>query len=141
MILGKRVMLTLAPAALLSGGSPARAQSDDPLGRAPWSHMHMLLQKTMFKVDVLTVDICFDAATGARFGALAARGPLTGAAADAVTRTALAGRRAFARVEFLRDISQRQFLDGIAEDLRKAHAAGLLADSVYQVISAGVPRW
>lgn len=142
MIFGKRVTLGLAALAGLGSAAPARAQSaGEPLGRAAWSHMHMLLQKSVFKVDVLTVDICFDAATAARIGGIAARGPLKGAAAQAVTRAALDGRRAFARVEFVRDVSLGQFLDGVGDDLRKARDTGLIADSTYRVISTGLPRW
>ena len=138
-----RAVLTLATvASLLAAARGVRAQfAPEPLGRAPWSHMHTLLEKTLLHVDVLTVDICFDAATATRFAAIAARSPLKGAAADSITRAALAGRRAVARVEFQRDVSLAEFLDGVRADLRNAVAAGVMEDSVSRVISSGLPRW
>ena len=143
MTMAGRAALTLGILAVLAGApSSGRSQSAaEPLGRVPWSHMHTLLQKTLFKVDVLNLDICFDAATARRFAAIAARSPLEGAAADSIVRAALGGSRAFARVEFARDVSLDQFLEGVGEDLRNAVATGVLADSVYRAISAGLPRW
>src|SRR3990172_5878414 len=132
----------LAAAAILAAGTPAAAQSaDDALGRTRWAYMHTLLQKTLLKVDVLTVDLCFDAATARRFGTMAARPQLVGADADFITRAALAGYRALARVEFQRDISLADFLDGIGEDFENAVATGFMADSVSRAIIAELPSW
>jgi hypothetical protein len=136
----------LALAVLFSSGVPApaalAAQSlDQAVGHTAGSHMHALLQKTVLKVDVLTVDICFDEATARRFAAIGNRGRLRGAAADSITRAALSGKLALARVGFLRDIPVRDFLEGVDEDLRNAVAVGLLADSVYRAVTAGLPAW
>lgn len=126
----------------LPTSAPAAAQSPDhPVGRISGSHMHTLLQKTVLRVNVLTVDLCFDDPTARRFTTIAARGRLTGASADSITHAALAGRLAVARVEFLRDIPLRDFLDGVGEDLRNAVAAGLVADSTYSAVTGGLPRW
>lgn len=122
--------------------APAAAQSREPeLGSTPGSHMHALLQRTVFKVDVLTVDLCFDAPTGSRIAGIAVRGRHTGSAADSVTRAALSGQVALARVEFLRDIPLRDFLEGVGEDLGTAVAAGLVPDSVRRALVAGLPGW
>jgi len=130
----------LALTAMAAAVAPASAQtSTATLGRAPWSYMHTLLQKTILKVDVLTVDICFDAPTARRFAALAGRGRITGAVADSVARAALLGQRAVARIEFRRDVSLGQFLDGVDQDQAKAVAAGLLADTTYRALSAELP--
>lgn len=140
------VRAALAFAALLSFGvsepTPLVAQSlDDAVGHTAGSHMHALLQKTILKVDVLTVDICFDDPTARRFVAIANRGRLRGDAADSITRAALTGRLALARVGFLRDIPVPDFLQGVDEDLRNAVDAGVLADSVYRTVTAGLPAW
>ncbi|NJD11896.1 MAG: hypothetical protein FIB01_16125 [Gemmatimonadetes bacterium] len=138
-----RAALTIGTtAALAAGAAPARAQAAaEPRGQVPWSHMHTLLQKTLFRVDVLELDICFDTATAGGFATLAARGPLAGAAADAAVRAALDGAHAFARIEFVRDVSLDQFLGGGRDELANAGAKGLLPDSVYRVIRAGLPDW
>lgn len=126
----------------VSATTPLLAQSlDRAVGHTTGSHMHALMQKTLLKVDVLTVDICFDEPTARRFVAIAGQGRLRGAAADSITRAALTGRLALARVAFLRDITVRDFLQGVDEDLRNAVDAGVLADSVYRTVTAGLPAW
>jgi hypothetical protein len=139
-----RAVLTLAAVLFCGVSAPTAlvAQSlDHAVGTTAGSHMHALLQKTLLKVDVLTVDICFDEPTARRLAAIANRGRLRGAAADSMMRAVLAGRLALARVGFLRDIPVRDFLQGVDEDLRNAVAAGVLADSVYRAVSAGLPAW
>lgn len=141
---GTRAALVLALVAStgLVTAVPAAGQAAEPVvGTTPGSHMRMLLQKTIFKVDVLTVDICFDEPTGRRIAALAGRGRPGGATADSVMHAALAGQLAVARIEFLRDVSLRDFLDGVGEDLGPPVAAGLLPDSVRRAILAALPGW
>jgi hypothetical protein len=129
-------------AGLLAGAVPARAQSSpESPGQAPYSHMYTLLQRTLLKIDVLTVDVCFDAETARRFARLAGRGRLTRPAADSIVAVALASEHAQARVGFLRDVSLDDFLEGVRDDLWQAVEAGLLADSVFRVLQAGLPSW
>lgn len=140
---GRAALLAAIAAAGLvsaSAGLPAAAQTP-PLGQAPWSRMSTLLEKTFLKIDVLTVDVCFDAATAAEFARLAAGGRLAGARGDSIARSALRGQRAAARIGFLRNVSLGQFLDGIDEDQRKAVAAGFMTDSVYREIRSLLPEW
>jgi hypothetical protein len=131
------------PAAAQTTGQPGARPSDPStaLGGTPGSYMHALLQRTILRVDVLTVELCFDEPTGRRFAAIAARGRITGAAADSITALALAGTRAIGRVEFLRDIPLRDFIEGVDDDLRNAVDAGLVPDSVYRALSEGLPVW
>ncbi|NJD10643.1 MAG: hypothetical protein FIB01_09490 [Gemmatimonadetes bacterium] len=137
-LLGRLLPLVLV--AMLAAARSGAAQSPaDGLGRTQWSYMHTLFQRTFLKVDVLTIDVCFDAPTAQRFATVAGRGPLTGAAADTITRAALAGARAQGRIEFLRTISLDEFLDGVAEDMQKAVKARVLGDSIYKAVVAGLP--
>lgn len=140
----KAARAALPLAVVLAAGVPARAGAqavNAAVGRTAGSRMHALLQRTLLKVDVLTVDICFDDVTGRRLAELAARGRPGGVAGDSIMRAALAGRLAVGRVEFLRDIPLEDFLDGVREDLRHAVATGVLADSIYRAIAAGLPAW
>lgn len=132
--------LTLCAVTFLSAPRGAFAQAPE-LGRAPWSRMSTLLEKTFLKVDVLTVEVCFDDATAAEFARIAAEGRLERALGDSIAGAALRGRNAGAVIEFLRDVSLRQFLDGIDEDQRKAVSSGLMADSVHRAIRSSLPVW
>lgn len=146
----KTILAALALTGLLPAVSPLLPAVSPPLlaqqpqpepGSAPFSRMHTLLQRTLLKVDVLTVDICFDSATARQLTPFAVRARLSGAAADSLARVALGGEQARARVEFLRDVSLAQFLDGVREDLRQAVKAGLLTGADYRVLDAGLPGW
>jgi len=132
---------TLLALLLLAGAvTPAAAQAgSDALGRTQWAYMHTLYQRTFLKVDVLTIDACFDAATAQRFASVAARGRIAGAAADTITRAALQGARAQGRMEFLRNVSHGEFMDGARDDMQKAVKARVMTDSIYRAIMAGFP--
>jgi hypothetical protein len=133
-------LATLALLLAVSGPAPAQTVAADPAPRGSW--MGTLLERTFLGLDVLTVDICFDAGTAARLARLAASGSrIAGPLADSVMHAALEGERATARVVFRRDLSLRRFLDTVGEDQRRAVAAGLLSDSVHQAIKAALPLW
>jgi hypothetical protein len=138
-----RIRTALVLTVLLAAGAPGGAQFAPvaDVGQAAFSHMHTLLQKTLLKVDVLTVDICFDAETAGRLAPLGARTRLSGAGADSVTRAVLDGEHARARVLFLRDVALEDFLDGARADLWHAVKAGLLEEADYRVLEAGLPGW
>lgn len=103
--------------------------------------MSTLLEKTFLRLDVLTIDICYDAQTADRIAALAGGGRLDGEARDSIVRAVLAGDSAAARIEFARDIGQDRFLDGIIDDQRRAVDAGLIAAPLHEAVKAGLPVW
>jgi hypothetical protein len=121
------------------GAAPAMAQFP-ALGEAPFGHMRMLFERTIFNVDVLTLDICFDAPTAAGI-AEHARDGRTDAGDDAIAAVAIAAMTALGRIEFRRNVSLGQFLGGIRDEQRKAVRAGLLADSTYRLIGDSLPVW
>jgi hypothetical protein len=124
-----------------AAAAPLAAQSDDiRLGASPFGHMHMLFERTIFNVDVLTLDVCFDSAT-AETVAVHARGGRTDAGDDAIAAAAIDAPDALGRIRFLRGVSKGQFLDGIRDEQEKAVRAGLLADSTFRMIGDSLPVW
>lgn len=137
-----RTIGTLMGLASMLVAGPALAQSTDApgaLGGQPFSHMHMLYERTIFKVDVLTLDICFDSVSSDRLAAFA-RSDLRGAE-DSIAAVALRARSAIGTIRFLRDASQSQFLDGIRDEQEKAVRAGFLSDSTFRSIGQSLPVW
>lgn len=120
----------------------AVAQSDrsSRLGSWPASHMHTILERTVFQVDVMALDVCLDSATAASIRRFA-RGDRSRARDDSVVQAVLGARDAFARIRFVRGVGFGQFLGGIAEAQAKAVEAGLLADSTHRRIRAALPVW
>ena len=138
------------PTAPLAGQSAGQAVPVDTssLGTGPHAGMHMLLEKTILKVDVLSLDIRFGPEATARFASLlgdhdaparAARD--RDALADSVAAVALAARDVFARIEFHRAVGLGRFLDGIRDNLRRATKAGIVTVSEYRDIADGLPGW
>lgn len=118
--------------------------------------MSMLLERTIFQVDVLTLDIRLGTEAEARLDRLLGDGNAqtederAGAAAegrdeadlpDSVAAVALDAREVLARLEFHRDVDLERFLGGIRDNLRRARAAGIVAADSYESISEDLPGW
>lgn len=136
-----RRLCLLLLASCLTLAAPASAQSVDPtLGEQPFAHMHMLLEKTIFKVDVLTLDVCIDPGTARTVGRWA---PTDGKddAADSIAAAVIDAPTAVGTIRFRRGVSLGQFLDGIRDEQKKAVSAGLLDRSTFDMIGDSLPVW
>ena len=121
---------------------PQTSSGVDPTGFSPAAHMQMLLEKTIFKVDVLTVDVWLGGEDARRVEALVAGQRWSSQLEDSVAEISIHARDAYVRLEFIRDnVSLDQFVDGIREDLSKVPQADIMAESDYQLISASLPIW
>lgn len=137
--------------ALLAGFhlvTPLRAQVPSvdtaALGEGPQARLHMLLERTIFRVDVLALEVRLGADAAARLQAVlgtSAGGPDPDALRDSVAAIALDARDALTRLEFERNISLDRFLDGIRRNLRRAARAGIVSPADYRSISASLPGW
>lgn len=107
--------------------------------------MHMLLEKTLFRVDVLTLDVRLGRRETRRLETFVGGDRPAGGARrvwrDSVAAVALAAHDAWARIEFQRNVSLDQFLDGVRENLRQATRAGVIEPRAYRSISDDLPRW
>jgi hypothetical protein len=127
-----------------SAQSPQGAVPSDTasLGRGPHARMHTLLEKTIFKVDVLTAEVWLGEEDTRRIeGIVAEGGGYSPDVADAVAEVAIYSENALVRLEFVRDVSIEQFLDGVDENLRLVPEAGIIPEAEYRRISESLPRW
>jgi hypothetical protein len=137
-------MITMITAALLAGGT-LDAQSTFPdtlgLGESRYATMRMLFEKTIFKVDVLTLEVRFGPETAARLQALAEGRRRTSALADSIAAVALEADDAFIRLHFERNVSLDQFLNGVRGNTRAARDAGIITPEQYDDLTASLPMW
>jgi len=130
---------------LLAAAAPASGQPSpiDTTGLAAGEHsrMHMLLEKTIFQVDVLTLEIRFGPETAAQLDSLVDGREFSKNLADSAAAIALESRDVWARIEFKRGVGLDQFLEGVRDNLRRAEAAGILSAEDYSYISANLPIW
>ena len=119
---------------------PAVCQ-DAPGGARTYGTMETLLEKSIFKVDVLTLEVRVDDATARRIGDVVAGLDYGNQLADSVAALALRAPRAHATIHFLRDISLDQFLEGIDDDMRRAVEVAWLESDDYDRIRQSLPQW
>jgi hypothetical protein len=125
--------------------NPVRAKVPDlqvdQLATGPYSRMHMLLEKTLLAVDVLTVEVRFDESTRQQFLKLVHRGggsdELVGRIADAAVRAG----QVFIRLEFKRDVSLNRWVEAVRDSLAKAWRSGLIDEESFRHVSGNLPLW
>lgn len=117
-----------------------RIQADraDPIPRpsaGPSLTVRTLMEKTIFKVDVLTLELWLGPETVDRLAPVL---PVTDddASREAAARIALDSRDTWAELIFKRGVSLDQFLGGIDENMRRARDAGLLGSEGYDRVAA-----
>ena len=132
----------LSGAVLASALTGALAVPVDPIPRPdsePSLTIRTLLEKTIFQVDVLTLELWLGPETVRRLTPLL---PLEDddKSREAAARIALDSRDAWAEMVFQRDVSLDQFLGGIDENMRKARDAGLITNEEYHLVADGLSR-
>lgn len=134
-----------APAADREPVPPTAAQ-EPPLDTAsladgPWSRMEMLLERTIFRVNVLTLTVRLGPEPAGRIEELVRAGGAAEAVEDSVARVAARATDAFARLEFRRTVSLERFVREVRANLGRAVADGYLGEADARRIGAGMPRW
>lgn len=113
----------------------------DTAGVAASPRLHTLLEKTIFQVDVLTLDVLFGPEPAARLEALVEGREYSDALADSVMAVALDAHDAWARMEFQRDFGFDRFTEGLTGSVRAAVKAGIVSPAMYDTISSSLPEW
>jgi hypothetical protein len=141
MLLGATALLPVAGAAQ---SAPLEVPVDTiGLADGPYAAASMRLEKTIFKVDVLRLEIRFTPASRDRIREAAVGAEATSgdernfAIADAAAHS----EGAWARIRFDRDIKLGQFVDAARESLSDARQAGYIDAAAEREIGANLPRW
>jgi hypothetical protein len=95
----------------------------------------MRYERTIFNVDVLQLEVGFDAGTAETFSALVDGRSYDEALAQQVADAALAAQDVMVRTQFLRDVSLDQFLDGMRDNLGNARKSGYLTPDEERLIA------
>ena len=156
-----RTLVLIAVLLLPAGGQADRGAGPpaDPVARpatplasaaspAPWAppppdavHLEALLEKTIFQVDVIALDLWLGPVSVAEVRRLGAAAEAGVASPDSLAAIVAGSRDARARMVLQRDVSLDRFLDGVTADMRRAHRAGLLSADGLQHVASGLPIW
>jgi hypothetical protein len=129
----------LAPAALAGGAVPSLSEGD--LASGPFSKMHMLLEKTILNVDVVTVDVRVNAKAQGEFSKIASGKKIEGDVEEQLAKAAIAVDNAVVQMKFERDVSLSQWLDQVEGSLEKAVSAGYIAGARKTQVMTNLPTW
>jgi len=140
-------LVTVALGLFLMLGGPPSSASGVPsleapeLAQGPYSAMHMLLQKTVLKINVATIDVRVDRPTQTRFAEVA-RGQSYSYALDAqLAAVAIGAANAVVQMQFVRDIPLSRWMGVARDNIDLAREAGLITRDLEQRVSDGIPRW
>jgi hypothetical protein len=134
------LLLALVAGSAVAAAPPPSLRSTE-LAQGPYSSMHMLLEKTFLKVDVLTVDVRFGKAVHPRLAELVKGQSYSDELAKQVADLAIRADDALIQLKFVRDVSLEQWMDGVKENLEQAREAGLITKKLQQRVSQGLPGW
>ena len=103
-----------------------------------YGHMHMLLEKTWFGIDVANVDVWVRGPTRDALRRLASGQRYSDDLAERIARTAVQAPEASVQVELLRDASLERFLDTVRDNLVHARDAGYISGETFSSAWQGV---
>lgn len=129
----------VVPLASAAPAVPSLSAGD--LASGPFSRMHMLLEKTILNVDVVTVDVRVDANAQAQFVKIAQGKKIEGAVEEQLAKAAMATDNAVVQMKFERDVSLDQWFEQVGDSLNKAVRAGYLTQARKNQVMAALPQW
>lgn len=135
-------ILTLAlllPVSQSASGTPDLDTAS--LAEGPYSRMEMLLEKTIFSVDVLTVEVRFDVPTQQQFRTAASGREYTPELSRQLADIAVNAEHVYASLHFERNVGLSRWVAGVRDSLETAWRAGLITEGSYREVSDGLPRW
>lgn len=127
------------PAALADGALPSLEAPDLAQGR--YASMHMLLQKTILRINVANIDVRFDKPTQARFTELARDQPYSAALEQQLAPVAIGAAHAVVQMQFVRDVPLNRWIGVVRDNLEQARQAGLITREVEERVGQGIPGW
>jgi hypothetical protein len=133
--------LTLLGGAPGAAGLPVPSLDAGDLAQGPYSTMHMLLQKTVLRINVATVDLRFDKPAQSRFLELARGQTYSDRLAQQLAQVAIGAARAVVQMQFKRDVSLDRWMGVVRDNLEQARRAGLITPDLQQRVSQGLPQW
>jgi hypothetical protein len=122
-------------------GSRIPSFDDGGLAQGKYSTMHMLLEKTVMKVDVLTVDVRLGKKAHGEVSKLAAGKGYSEGLGNQIANVAIKADDAVVQLTFKRSVPLNTWINAVRENLQQARAAGLISAALEQKVSNGLPNW
>lgn len=111
------------------------------LASGPYSRMYMLYERTIFRVDVLTVEIRVGDESRHTLQSLVGRAGGANRLADEIAATVMDAQQVLVTIEFQRNVSFDRWLEGVRENLGHARDSDIIDERTYDRVSKGLPEW
>lgn len=138
MTVSRWVARVLAVTLMIAAGT-VEGEEAATLATGAFSTLHMKLEKTVLRIDVLRIEIRVDERTRARLQELVERQQPSADRADQIAAAVIAARSARATMTFERDVSFARFSAAVRSDLGRAVSAQLIDDATRDAIATGLP--
>lgn len=133
------LFVSLCVGSLVAAG-PLPSLNSKELGDGPYSLAHMLLEKTILNVDVLTLDVRFGKEAQAKIAGIAAGKGYSADLAKQVAPIAIAADRAVVQMKFVRDVGLDKWMDVLRENIAQARKAGLISAGLEKKVGDNLPK-
>lgn len=133
------VLASLCSGSLMAA-DPLPSLNAKDLAQGPYSAMRMLLEKTILKVDVLTLDMRFNKSTQDRFAELVKGKTYSRDLEKKIAEVAINSDRAVVQLKFERDVPLEKWMDVAKENMDQAKRAGLISAQLQQRVSDSIPK-
>ena len=137
---GLAAMVSLCVGTLMADGALPSLESGE-LAQGPYAYMHMLLQKTILRINVATIEVRIDKPAQSRLAGLARGQAYSDALAQQMAGVAIGAERAVVQMKFKRDVSLDRWMGVVRENLEQARKAGLIAVDLERRVGQGLPQW
>ncbi|MEO8212278.1 MAG: hypothetical protein ABI560_03750 [Myxococcales bacterium] len=127
------------PAARAAGAVPSMSAPE--LAQGPYAAMHMLLQKTFLKINVLDLDVRLDRAAQSKLSAVAQGRAYSDGLAPQLGQAVMGAGHALIQMEFKRDVPLKRWIGVVRDNLEEARKANLITLPVEKRIGDGLPEW
>jgi hypothetical protein len=120
---------------------PLPSLDSSELAQGPYSLMHMMLKKTILRINVATIDVRVDGQTQNRLAGLAGGQAYSDNLAQQLAHVAIGAERAVVQMQFKRDVSLDRWIGVVRENLEQARVASLIDANLEKRVSQGLPQW
>ncbi len=110
-------------------------------GTGPHAEVSVLLEVTIFKIDVLVLTVRVPDATAARFRDIVAGRDYGEDVADSIAAAVLDAEDLWARQVFRRDVSLGRLVGGMRENVERAAEAGYVTREFARTFAERLPEW
>lgn len=120
---------------------PLPSLDSSDLAQGPYAYMHMLLQKTILRINVATVEVRVDKVTQSRLATVARGQAYSEGLEQQLANAVIGAGRAVVQMRFKRDIPLKRYLGVVRDNLEAARKAGMITADLEKKVSQGLPQW